>query len=161
MRHIVSVTLENEAGALSRVAGLFSARGFNIESLTVAPTNDETLSKMTIVSVGDDNIIEQIVKQLNKLIDVVKVIDLTSYGHIERELMLLKLKVNKDNQADIIQQIDEFSGKIVDVSGDIYTVELAGQSSNLDTFIELLEGSLIMEVSRTGVTGVLKGRTDN
>jgi acetolactate synthase-1/3 small subunit len=161
MRHIVSVTLENEAGALSRVAGLFSARGFNIESLTVAPTNDETLSKMTIVSVGDDNIIEQIVKQLNKLIDVVKVIDLTSYGHIERELMLLKLKVNKDNQADIIQQIDEFSGKIVDVSGDIYTVELAGQGSNLDTFIELLGGSMIMEVSRTGVTGVLKGRTDN
>jgi len=161
MRHIVSVTLENEAGALSRVAGLFSARGFNIESLTVAPTNDETLSKMTIVSVGDDNIIEQIVKQLNKLIDVVKVIDLTSYGHIERELMLLKLKVNKDNQAGIIQQIDEFSGKIVDVSGDIYTVELAGQGSNLDTFIELLGGSMIMEVSRTGVTGVLKGRTDN
>jgi acetolactate synthase-1/3 small subunit len=161
MRHIVSVTLENEAGALSRVAGLFSARGFNIESLTVAPTNDETLSKMTIVSVGDDNIIEQIVKQLNKLIDVVKVIDLTSYGHIERELMLLKLKVNKDNQADIIQQIDEFSGKIVDVSGNIYTVELAGQGSNLDTFIELLGGSMIMEVSRTGVTGVLKGRTDN
>jgi len=161
MRHIVSVTLENEAGALSRVAGLFSARGFNIESLTVAPTNDETLSKMTIVSVGDDNIIEQIVKQLNKLIDVVKVIDLTSYGHIERELMLLKLKVNKDNEAGIIQQIDEFAGKIVDVSGDIYTVELAGQGSNLDTFIELLGGSMIMEVSRTGVTGVLKGRTDN
>jgi|TARA_B100000929_G_C15318357_1_gene356370 acetolactate synthase-1/3 small subunit len=153
--------LENESGALSRVAGLFSARGFNIESLNVAPTNDETLSRMTIVSIGDDNIIEQIVKQLNKLVDVVTATDLTSYEHIERELMLVKLSINQDNQADIIKQIDYFSGKIVDASEDTYTIELAGQSKSLDAFIELLDESLIIEVSRTGVTGVLKGTNNN
>ncbi|HAY41958.1 MAG TPA: acetolactate synthase small subunit [Gammaproteobacteria bacterium] len=161
MRHIVSIMLENESGALSRVAGLFSARGFNIESLNVAPTNDETLSRMTIVSIGDDNIIEQIVKQLNKLVDVVTATDLTSYEHIERELMLVKLSINQDNQADIIKQIDYFSGKIVDASEDTYTIELAGQSKSLDAFIELLDESLIIEVSRTGVTGVLKGTNNN
>ena len=161
MRHIVSIMLENESGALSRVAGLFSARGFNIESLNVAPTNDETLSRMTIVSIGDDNIIEQIVKQLNKLVDVVTATDLTSYEHIERELMLVKLSINQDNQADIIKQIDYFSGKIVDASENTYTIELAGQSKSLDAFIELLDESLIIEVSRTGVTGVLKGTNNN
>jgi len=161
MRHIVSVMLENESGALSRVAGLFSARGFNIDSLTVAPTNDDTLSRMTIVSVGDDNIIDQIVKQLNKLVDVVEVRDLTSCEHVERELMLLKLSVNNNNQADIVKQIDEFSGKIVDVSEDTYTVELAGQSKNLDAFVGALDQSLIIEVSRTGVTGVIKGNNNN
>lgn len=161
MRHIVSIMLENESGALSRVAGLFSARGFNIESLNVAPTNDETLSRMTIVSIGDDNIIEQIVKQLNKLVDVVTATDLTSYEHIERELMLVKLSINQDNQADIIKQIDYFSGKIVDASEDTYTIELAGQSKSLDAFIELLDESLIIEFSRTGVTGVLKGTNNN
>jgi acetolactate synthase-1/3 small subunit len=153
--------LENESGALSRVAGLFSARGFNIDSLTVAPTNDDTLSRMTIVSVGDDNIIDQIVKQLNKLVDVVEVTDLTSCEHVERELMLLKLSVNNNNQADIVKQIDEFSGKIVDVSEDTYTVELAGQSKNLDAFVGALDQSLIIEVSRTGVTGVIKGNNNN
>lgn len=161
MRHIVSVMLENESGALSRVAGLFSARGFNIDSLTVAPTNDDTLSRMTIVSVGDDNIIDQIVKQLNKLVDVVEVTDLTSCEHVERELMLLKLRVNNNNQADIVKQIDEFSGKIVDVSEDTYTVQLAGQSKNLDAFVGALDQSLIIEVSRTGVTGVIKGNNNN
>ena len=161
MRHIVSVMLENESGALSRVAGLFSARGFNIDSLTVAPTNDDTLSRMTIVSVGDDNIIDQIVKQLNKLVDVVEVTDLTSCEHVERELMLLKLSVNNNNQADIVKQIDEFSGKIVDVSEDTYTVQLAGQSKNLDAFVGALDQSLIIEVSRTGVTGVIKGNNNN
>jgi len=160
MRHIVSIMLENESGALSRVAGLFSARGFNIESLNVAPTNDKTLSRITIVSIGDDNIIEQIVKQLNKLIDVVTATDLTSYGHIERELMLIKLNVNNENQTDIIKQIDYFSGKIVDASENTYTIELAGQSKSLDAFIDLLDESLIMEVSRTGVTGVLKGKSN-
>ena len=128
MRHIISVMLENEAGALSRVAGLFSARGYNIESLTVAATNDETLSRMTIVSVGDDGIIEQIVKQLDKLIDVVKVTDLTATEHVERELLLVKIDVNPNTQADIDRQIDRFSGKIIDVSEDTYLVEVAGQS---------------------------------
>lgn len=158
MRHIISVMLENEAGALSRVAGLFSARGFNIESLTVAATNDPTLSRMTIVSVGDDNIIEQIVKQLEKLIDVVKVIDLTATEHVERELLLVKIDVNPNTQADIDRQIDQFSGKIIDVSEDTYLIEVAGQSKKINDFLDSLDASKILEVSRTGVTGVCQKR---
>ncbi|TEU19219.1 MAG: acetolactate synthase small subunit [Gammaproteobacteria bacterium] len=158
MRHIISVMLENEAGALSRVAGLFSARGFNIESLTVAATNDPTLSRMTIVSVGDDGIIEQIVKQLDKLIDVVKVTDLTATEHIERELLLVKIDVNPNTQADIDRQIDQFSGKIVDVSEDTYLIEIAGQSKKINEFLDSLDESKILEVSRTGVTGVCQKR---
>ena len=158
MRHIISVLLENEAGALSRVSGLFSARGFNIESLTVAATNDPTLSRMTIVSVGDDNIIEQIVKQLEKLIDVVKVTDLTATEHIERELLLVKIDVNPSTQADIDQQIDQFSGKIIDVSEDTYLVEVAGQSKRINEFLDSLDESKVLEVSRTGVTGVCQKR---
>jgi acetolactate synthase-1/3 small subunit len=158
MRHIISVLLENEAGALSRVAGLFSARGFNIESLTVAATNDLTLSRMTIVSIGDNNIIEQIVKQLNKLIDVVKVTDLTATEHIERELLLVKVDVNQQTQADIDKQIDAFSCKIVDVSEDTYTIELAGKSQKINDFLASLDYSKILEVSRTGVTGVCMKR---
>jgi len=150
--------LENEAGALSRVAGLFSARGFNIESLTVAATNDPTLSRMTIVSVGDDNIIEQIVKQLDKLIDVVKVTDLTATEHVERELLLVKIDVNPNTQADIDRQIDQFSGKIIDVSEDTYLIEVAGQSKKINEFLDSLGASKILEVSRTGVTGVCQKR---
>ncbi len=158
MRHIISVMLENESGALSRVSGLFSARGFNIESLTVAATNDPTLSRMTIVSVGDDNIIEQIVKQLEKLIDVVKVTDLTATEHIERELLLVKIDVDPSTQAEIDHQIDQFSGKIVDVSEDTYLVEIAGQSRRINDFLDSLDASKILEVSRTGVTGVCQKR---
>ena len=158
MRHIISVLLENEAGALSRVAGLFSARGFNIESLTVAATNDSTLSRMTIVSIDDNNIIEQIVKQLNKLIDVVKVTDLTATEHIERELLLVKVDINQQTQADIDKQIDAFSCKIVDVSEDTYTIELAGKSQKINDFLASLDASKILEVSRTGVTGVCMKR---
>jgi len=150
--------LENESGALSRVSGLFSARGFNIESLTVAATNDPTLSRMTIVSVGDDNIIEQIVKQLEKLIDVVKVVDLTATEHVERELLLVKIDVNPKTQADIDRQIDQFSGKIVDVSEDTYLVEVAGQSKKINEFLDSLDESRVLEVSRTGVTGVCQRR---
>ena len=160
MRHIISVILENEFGALSRVAGLFSARGFNIESLTVAPTNDPTLSRMTIVSIGDDAIIEQIIKQTNKLVDVVKVSDLTAEKHIERELLLLKVSVEPSNQADIDRIIDEYGCKIVDVSENTYTIELAGQGAHVDSLIEEFEKSdvsNILEVARTGVTGVSQG----
>jgi len=154
MRHIISVMLENEAGALSRVAGLFSARGFNIESLTVAATNDETLSRMTIVSVGNDGIIEQIVKQLNKLIDVVKVTDLTATEHIERELLLVKLAVNSDSQSKIESQLDLYDAKIIDASEEVYTVELAGKSQKINDFINAFNADEVLEVSRTGVTGV-------
>jgi len=158
MRHIISLQLENESGALSRVAGLFSARGFNIESLTVAPTNDETLSRMTIVSIGDDNIIEQIVKQLDKLIDVVTVTNLTATEHIERELVLIKIDVDPSSQAEIDKHIDEYGGKIVDVSEDTYTVEVAGKSQRVNDFLEAIDALKILEVSRTGVTGVCQKR---
>ncbi|MDC9715166.1 MAG: acetolactate synthase small subunit [Gammaproteobacteria bacterium] len=158
MRHIISLQLENESGALSRVAGLFSARGFNIESLTVAPTNDETLSRMTIVSIGDDDIIEQIVKQLDKLIDVVRVTNLTATEHIERELVLVKIDVNPSSQAEIDKHIDEYGGKIVDVSEDTYTVEVAGKSQRVNDFLVSIDASKILEVSRTGVTGVCQKR---
>jgi acetolactate synthase-1/3 small subunit len=158
MRHIISVLLENESGALSRVAGLFSARGFNIESLTVAATNDSTLSRMTIVSIDNNNIIEQIVKQLNKLIDVVKVTDLTATEHIERELLLVKVDINQQTQVDIDKQIDAFSCKIVDMSEDTYTIELAGISQKINDFLASLDASKILEVSRTGVTGVCMKR---
>jgi len=150
--------LENEAGALSRVSGLFSARGFNIESLTVATTNDKTLSRMTIVSVGDDGVIEQIVKQLDKLIDVVKVTDLTATEHVERELLLVKIDVNPNTQANIDRKIDQFSGKIINVSEDTYLVEIAGQSKKINDFLDSLDASKILEVSRTGVTGVCQRR---
>ena len=154
MRHIISIQLENESGALSRVAGLFSARGFNIESLTVAATNDPTLSRMTIVSVGNDDIIEQIVKQLNKLIDVVTVTDLTATEHIERELVLIKISIDNDTQAKVDAQLDEFNAKIIDAAEEAYIVELAGKSQKINDFINAFDADKIIEVSRTGVTGV-------
>ncbi|HIF88622.1 MAG TPA: acetolactate synthase small subunit [Candidatus Thioglobus sp.] len=159
MRHIISILLENEAGALSRVSGLFSARGFNIESLTVAQTNDPGLSRMTIVSSGSDRVIEQIVKQLNKLIDVVKVIDLTDQDHVERELMLIKVCVNKKDELEVKQLVDIFSCKIVDVSDRTYTIEIAGKTRKLNAFLNALDFAIVMEVSRTGVTGISRGRT--
>ncbi|MDG2395221.1 acetolactate synthase small subunit [Candidatus Thioglobus sp.] len=154
MRHIISIQLENESGALSRVAGLFSARGFNIESLTVATTNDPTLSRMTIVSVGNDDIIEQIVKQLNKLIDVVTVTDLTATEHIERELVLIKISIDNDTQAKVDTQLDAFNAKIIDAAEEAYIVELAGKSQKINDFINAFDADKIIEVSRTGVTGV-------
>ncbi|MDC9726671.1 MAG: acetolactate synthase small subunit [Candidatus Thioglobus sp.] len=154
MRHIISVQLENESGALSRVSGLFSARGFNIESLTVATTNDPTMSRMTIVSIGDDNIIEQIIKQLNKLIDVVSVTDLTATEHIERELLLVKISLKNDSQAEVDRVLDGFDAKIIDASEEAYTIELAGKSQKINDFIEAFDADKILEVSRTGVTGV-------
>ncbi|MDC0390586.1 acetolactate synthase small subunit [Candidatus Thioglobus sp.] len=154
MRHIISVILENEAGALSRVAGLFSARGFNIESLTVAATTDSTLSRMTIVSVGDDGIIEQIVKQLDKLIDVVKVVDLTATEHIERELLLAKISITSDTQVDVEAKLDQFNAKIIDAAEEVYIVELAGKSQKIKDFLSAFNAEQIIEVSRTGVTGV-------
>jgi len=159
MRHIISILLENEAGALSRVSGLFSARGFNIESLTVAQTNDPSLSRMTIVSSGTDRVIEQIVKQLNKLIDVVKVIDLTDQDHVERELMLVKVCVKKKDELEVKQLVDIFSCKIVDVSDRTYTIEIAGKTRKLNAFLNALDFAIVMEVSRTGVTGISRGRT--
>ncbi|MDT4330901.1 acetolactate synthase small subunit [Methylomonas sp. MED-D] len=157
MRHIISILIENEAGALSRVAGLFSARGYNIESLTVAPTEDPSLSRMTLVTSGSDEIIEQITKQLNKLIDVVKLIDLAESAHIERELMLVKIKTSHDTREEVKRMVDIFRGKIIDVTHNSYIVEMTGQSNKLDAFIHGFEEGCIIEVVRSGPTGISRG----
>ncbi len=158
MRHIISVLLENETGALSRVSGLFSQRGFNIESLTVAQTNDPSLSRMTIVSTGNDRVLEQIVKQLNKLIEIVKVSDLTGQDHVERELMLVKVCPTGKDELDIKQLVDIFSCKIVDVTEKTYTIEVSGKTKKINAFLNALDSAIIMEVSRTGVTGISRGK---
>ena len=158
MRHIISVILENEAGALSRVSGLFTQRGFNIESLTVAQTNDLNLSRMTIVSSGNDRVLEQIVKQLNKLIEVVKVSDLTSQDHVERELMLVKISsILKDN-VDLKELVEIFGCKVVDVTEKIYTIEVSGKTKKINAFLDAFDPANIIEVSRTGVTGISRGK---
>jgi acetolactate synthase-1/3 small subunit len=157
MRHIISVLLENEPGALSRVVGLFSQRNYNIESLTVAPTDDATLSRLTVTTVGDDRVIEQITKHLNKLIDVVKVVDLTEGEHIERELMMIKLKAAGASRAEIKRTADIFRGQIIDVTPNTYTVQLIGASDKLDAFISALGTANIMEVVRSGVSGIARG----
>lgn len=150
--------MENESGALSRVAGLFSARGYNIESLTVAPTDDPTLSRLTLVTSGSEQVVEQITKQLNKLIDVVKLLDLTEYRHIEREIMMLKVQVPSGEQrADVMRLVDIFRGKIIDVSGDIYVVEMTGDSPKLDAFVDTMSGYEVVEVVRSGVMGIARG----
>ncbi len=157
MRHIISVLLENEPGALSRVVGLFSQRNYNIESLTVAPTDDATLSRLTVTTIGDDRVIEQITKHLNKLIDVVKVVDLTEGEHIERELMMIKLKASGAARAEIKRTADIFRGQIIDVTPNTYTVQLIGASDKLDAFISALGTANIMEVVRSGVSGIARG----
>lgn len=149
--------MENEAGALSRVAGLFSARAYNIESLTVAPTEDGTLSRMTLVTVGSDDVIEQITKQLNKLIEVVKVVDLNDGDHIERELMLVKVRATGADREEIKRLADIFRGSIIDVTGKSYTIELTGTSSKLDAFIDAIDRSAILETVRTGASGIGRG----
>lgn len=157
MRHIISILIENEAGALSRVAGLFTARGYNIESLTVAPTEDKTLSRMTLVTRGNDNIIEQITKQLNKLIDVVKLIDLAEAVHIERELMMVKVKTTLESREEVKRTADIFRGKIIDVTASTYVIEMTGPSDKLDAFIAALDEDSIIEVVRSGATGISRG----
>lgn len=157
MKHIISILMENEAGALSRVAGLFSARAYNIESLTVAPTDDETLSRMTIVTSGTAEIIEQILKQLNKLIDVVKLIDLTESDHIERELMLAKVQATGEARSEVKRLADIFRGRIIDVTDVTYTVELTGTGDKLDAFLTSLSSIKIYEVVRSGAIGISRG----
>lgn len=157
MRHILSLLLENEAGALSRVSGLFSARGYNIESLSVAPTEDPTLSRMTIVTTGSDDVIEQITKQLNKLVDVVKVVDLNEGDHIERELMLVKVRASGKEREEMKRMAEIFRGRIIDVTDKAYTIELTGTGSKLDAFLEAIDRSAILETVRTGASGIGRG----
>lgn len=149
--------MENEAGALSRVAGLFSARGYNIESLSVAPTEDPTLSRMTLVTIGSDEVVEQVTKQLNKLIEVVKIIDLNDGNHIERELMLVKIRAVGPDREEIKRLAEIFRGSIIDVTDKSYTIELTGTSSKLDAFLEAIERSAVLETVRTGASGIGRG----
>jgi acetolactate synthase I/III small subunit len=157
MRHVISLVLENEAGALSRVSGLFSARGYNIESLTVAPTEDASLSRMTIVTSGSDDIVEQITKQLNKLVEVVKVVDLSESAHIERELMLIKVRAAGKDREEIKRMADIFRGRIIDVTDTTYVIELTGTQAKLDSFVSALDAGLILETVRSGICGVARG----
>ena len=157
MRHIISILMENEAGALSRISGLFSARGFNIESLTVAPTEDPTVSRMTLVTSGSDQIVEQITKQLNKLVEIIKVVDLNETTHIERELMLIKIQARGEGREEIKRLVDIFRGRIIDVTDSTYTVEMTGSGDKVEAFIQALDEKLILEVVRSGVSGIARG----
>ena len=157
MRHIISMLVENESGALSRIAGLFSARGYNIESLTVAPTDEPSLSRMTLVTSGNEDIVEQIKKQLNKLIDVVKLQDLAEGEHIEREMMLIKLKAAGANRDELMRLADIFRAKIIDVTETSYIVELTGSGGKLDAFLRALGDEPIVEVVRSGPSGIARG----
>jgi acetolactate synthase-1/3 small subunit len=157
MRHVISILLENESGALSRVAGLFSARGYNIESLTVAPTDDPTLSRMTIVTTGTERIIEQIIKQLNKLVSVAKLTDLTEIPFIEREIMLVKVRAVDQGREEVKRLTDIFRGRILDVTDSSYVVELTGDDHKLRAFLNSLGADNVIEVARSGATGIARG----
>lgn len=156
-RRIISLLIENEPGALSRVVGLFSQRGYNIETLNVAPTNDTSLSRLTLTTIGDDRTIEQITKQLNKLVDIVKLVDLTEGSHIERELMLIKVQATGAQREEIKRTTDIFRGHIVDVQSTLYTIQLLGTQQKLDAFIEAVKDINILEVVRSGVSGISRG----
>jgi len=157
MRRIISVLMENEPGALSRVVGLFSQRGYNIETLNVAPTEDPTMSRLTLTTIGDDHKIEQITKHLNRLVDVVKLVDLSEGAHIERELMLVKVRATGAQRAEIKRCTDIFRGQIVDVGPSVYTIQVTGAADKLDSFLEAVGEAAIMEVVRSGVSGIARG----
>ncbi|WP_296405335.1 acetolactate synthase small subunit [Psychrobacter sp.] len=157
MQHLISVLMENEAGSLSRLVGLFSQRGYNIESLNVAPTEDETISRLTLTTNASADKIEQITKHLHKLIEVVKVIDLTDNAHVERELMLIKVRATGSARSEVKRSADIFRAQIVDVTASIYTLQIVGDEAKLDGFIEVLGRDRILEVVRSGVIGILRG----
>jgi acetolactate synthase-1/3 small subunit len=157
MKHIISILLENESGALSRVAGLFSARAYNIESLTVAPTDDPSLSRMTLVTTGTDDIVEQVCKQLNKLIDVVKLVNLTKDAHVERELILIKVKAENEQRDEVKRIVDIFNGHVIDMTDSTYTLEVTGDSEKIDAVLKALENITMLEVVRSGQLGMGRG----
>lgn len=158
MRHTIMVMVENDAGVLTRVAGLFSARGYNIESLNVAPTMDPDVSRMTLVTIGNDQIIEQIKKQLNKLIPVIKTDDLVHSSHLEREMLLIKVAAKNEFRAEVLRMADVFRAKVIDVSPSSYTMELTGRAEKLNGFIEMLRPMGIIELTRTGPVGMSRGK---
>ena len=154
MRHILSILMENESGAMSRIVGLFSARDYNIDSLSVAATEDPTLSRMTIVTRGDADVLEQITKQLNKLIEVIKVIDLNDSRFVERELMLVKVRAVGKDRDEVLRLAEIYRGRVIDVTDKTYTVEVTGTSDKLDSFLETVGKTLILETVRTGAAGI-------
>jgi acetolactate synthase-1/3 small subunit len=156
MRHTISVLVENKFGVLSRVSGLFSGRGYNIESLSVGETIDPNISIMTIVTSGDDWVIEQITKQLNKLIDVIKVVDLTELDHVEREMVLIKVAPKQDNKAEVLRIAEIFRGRVVDSSPNTYTIEITGDEKKIEAFIELMKPMGIKEFVRTGKVAIAR-----
>jgi acetolactate synthase I/III small subunit len=158
MRHTLSVLVENKPGVLSRVAGLFSGRGFNIESLSVAETLDSTVSRMTIVTRGNDQIIEQITKQLNKLINIIKVIDFVDGDFVDREMALIKVNMNEKNRSELLSTIDIFRGKVVDISPQSYTVEITGDENKINAIIDLCKPMGILEIARTGRVAMTRGK---
>jgi len=157
MRHTITILVENEFGVLTRIAGLFSARGYNIESLNVAPTLDATVSRMTLVTRGDEHVIEQIKKQLNKLIPVIKTEDISHKAHMEREMVLIKVRAEEESRAEVLRMADVFRAKVVDVSARSYTLELTGKANKLDAFMRMLEPLGIIEMTRTGPVGMRRG----
>lgn len=157
MRHVISVLVENQSGVLARIAGMFSCRGFNIDSLAVGETHDPTISRVTLVSEGDDMVIEQIIKQLRKLIDVIRVQDLTEESHVERELVLVKVTSNKGTRADIMQIVSIFRARIVDVGHESLVIEMVGSASRMRAFLDLMETFGVLEMARTGAIGLARG----
>lgn len=158
MKHVISVLVDNEPGVLSRVAGLFSGRGFNIESLNVAETLDPTVSRMTLVTRGNEQIIEQIIKQLNKLVNVIKVLDLTGSDFVDREMALIKVSAKAASRAEVLRIVDIFRGQVVDVSSTSYTLEITGNDRKIQAVIDLLSPIGIMEIVRTGKVAIARHR---
>jgi len=157
MRHTISVLVENKFGVLARIAGLFSARGFNIDSLSVGVTEDATVSRMTIVVKGDEKILEQVTKQLNKLIDVIKVVDLSSSPHVSREMVIVKVSAGGTRRNEILDIVNIFRGKIVDVAHKSFTIEITGDEGKVEAFLELIAPHGIRELTRTGTTALIRG----
>ena len=156
-KRIISILMENDPGALSRVVGLFSQRGYNIESLNVAPTEDDTISRLTLTTLGNDQKIEQITKNLNKIIDVIKLIELSESAYVERELMMIKVKAVGSLREEIKRSVDIFRGQIIDVTPNIYTVQLVGDNEKLTAFIRAVGEAVVLEVVRTGISGISRG----
>jgi acetolactate synthase-1/3 small subunit len=156
-RHLISVLIENEAGSLSRLVGLFSQRGYNIETLNVAPTEDPTMSRLTLTTITSPEKIEQVTKQLHKLIEVVKVINLTDNVHVERELMLIKVRATGNVREEVKRSADVFRAQIVDVTANLYTIQIVGDTEKLDGFIDVIGQERILEVVRSGVIGIARG----
>ncbi len=157
MQHLISVLMENEAGSLSRVVGLFAQRGYNIETLNVAPTDDPSISRLTLTTITSPEKIEQITKQLHKLIEVVKVLNLSDTVHVERELMLIKVRATGNAREEIKRNSDIFRAQIVDVNANIYTIQIVGDTAKIDGFIDVLGRERILEVVRSGVIGIARG----